>query len=152
MTVRLTLDIPDEIMDFLQETAAAELRSPKSQALWFLREAYGRQARIRAPNSTDYNSRLHLFQPVFTELERLHLQAGKPSSRTVAQLIRKTDGGYTVGHSTVHTVLNGSAVPTWPVLDKITVALNGDILAMKQLWMTAAAASSQPSARDRTGP
>jgi hypothetical protein len=139
---QLTIDVPDDLMARLSDIAEAELRTPESQALWFLREAINNPVKGRQVTAVPDATRLAYFQPVFAELKRLHLQAGKPSCRAVADDIRRRDKGYTVAHSTVNNMLLGVSAPSWPALERVTTALNGDIARMKQLWMTAAAGGS----------
>jgi hypothetical protein len=139
---QLSINVPEDIMSRLQEVADAELRTPESQALWFLREALNRQPRRKQDQAETRAVRLVPYQPVFAELKRLCLQQGNPSSRMIAEAIRRRDKGYTISHSTVSAVIAGTAVPAWPSLEKITIALNGDLASMKQLWVGATAGDS----------
>jgi hypothetical protein len=135
----LTIDVPEDIMRQLQEIASTELRTPESQALWFLREALNRKPRKKQQTLT---ARLVPYQPIFDELKRLCLLQGNPSCRMIAEAVRRRDKGYTISHSTVNTVITGTSVPAWAPLEKITVALNGNPGAMKQLWLAATAGDS----------
>jgi hypothetical protein len=70
-------------------------------------------------------------QMLFAELRKLHLGAGEPSSRAVAEEI----GG--ISHTTVNSAIRGRKVPSWPVLAKIVSALDGDEQKFRTLWSDA---------------
>jgi hypothetical protein len=65
----------------------------------------------------------------FRALKELHLQAGKPSSRSIATAI----GG--MSHTTVNAALRGTKVPSWPVVAKLVEYFGGDIEVFRQLWV-----------------
>lgn len=65
---------------------------------------------------------------MFEALRDLHLQAGRPSARAVARLAGD------VSHTTVAEALSGRRLPTWPVLDKIVRALEGEADRFRELW------------------
>ncbi|MDX3658652.1 toll/interleukin-1 receptor domain-containing protein [Streptomyces sp. ID05-26A] len=73
----------------------------------------------------------------------LHTRRGSPSSRTLASTI----GG--ISHSTVNAVLNGTRLPTWPVLSKVISALDGEEEQFRGLWVTARESSQLDEAVGR---
>ena len=66
---------------------------------------------------------------LFSELKKLHIRAGEPSSREVAAGI----GG--MSHSTVNNTIRGKRVPSWPVLSKVVSQLGGDEGFFRSLWV-----------------
>lgn len=73
----------------------------------------------------------HQERQFFRALREIHRRAGQPSSRVIATKI----GG--MSHTTVILALRGPKVPTWPVVSKIVEALDGDVEAIRPLWMEA---------------
>jgi hypothetical protein len=65
---------------------------------------------------------------LLSELRTLHVAAGEPSSRAVAEAI----GG--MSHTTVNQVLRFRKIPSWPVLSKIVNQLGGDQEMFRILW------------------
>jgi hypothetical protein len=65
-------------------------------------------------------------------LRQLHIQAGRPSTRILAERIG------TVSHTTVADALAGKRVPSWSIISDIVRGLGGDQAVFKQLWMAAA--------------
>lgn len=61
----------------------------------------------------------------------LHRAAGKPTSRKIAAAIGP------ISHTTVADTLAGRRTPSWPILEKIVVYLEGDIEAFRALWAAA---------------
>lgn len=61
-------------------------------------------------------------------LRDLYIQAGEPSSRSIASAVGD------VSHSTVNSALRGTKVPSWPILSKIVTQLSGDEEAFRDLW------------------
>ena len=76
-----------------------------------------------SPVSTPQERRL------FAALRDLRHRAGEPSSRAIAA------SAGNLSHTAVNQALRGSKVPTWPVLEKIVVALNGDIEEFRNYWI-----------------
>lgn len=66
-------------------------------------------------------------------LRSLHLQAGKPSMRTIAAGIGE------ISHTTVHDTINGTRVPSWSNAERIVRYLGGDEAEFRELWISAAA-------------
>ncbi|GLY42022.1 hypothetical protein Amsp01_080450 [Amycolatopsis sp. NBRC 101858] len=64
-------------------------------------------------------------------LRRLHLRAGRPSTRKIASEV----GG--VSHTTVNEMLRGSRVPAWDFVKKVGRYLNGDEGELWSLWSAA---------------
>lgn len=64
-------------------------------------------------------------------LRKLHLAAGKPSSRRIAGEV----GG--LSHTTVNEMLRGSRVPAWNLVDKVCRFFGGDVDELRALWMAA---------------
>ncbi|EOD68574.1 helix-turn-helix domain-containing protein [Amycolatopsis vancoresmycina] len=62
-------------------------------------------------------------------LRKLHLKAGKPSTRKIAGGV----GG--VSHTTVNEMLRGSRVPAWELVEKVGRFLEGDESELRTLWM-----------------
>jgi Tetratricopeptide repeat/NB-ARC domain len=69
---------------------------------------------------------------LFDRLDRLHLDAGRPSVREIA-----TRTGHRISSSTVHNVFRSSRVPRWNSLEGIVKALHGDTAAFLTLWQAA---------------
>src|SRR4029077_9128007 len=69
---------------------------------------------------------------LFDRLRRLHLAAGHPSTRTIANR-----SGHDVSSSTVHNVFNSSRVPRWDSLKGIVKALDGNTAEFLSLWQAA---------------
>jgi DNA-binding XRE family transcriptional regulator len=69
----------------------------------------------------------------FTALRDLHLRAGKPSSRQIAQDVEG------VSHTTVSAVLRGSRLPSWPIAAKLVESLGGNVEQVRELWVAAQA-------------
>jgi hypothetical protein len=80
----------------------------------------------------------------FAALRDLYVRAGEPSSRTMARAI----GG--VSHTTLHSAIRGTTVPSWPVVAKLVAHLGGDTDRFRELWT-----DTRPNAQARrvaTGP
>jgi TIR domain len=65
---------------------------------------------------------------LFGQLRRLHVHAGEPSSRVLAE---RADG---LSHTTVNQALKGRRIPSWPILARIVTALGGDEEEFRILW------------------
>jgi len=65
---------------------------------------------------------------LFSELRKLHIRVGEPSSREVASAI----GG--MSHTTVNSAIRARRIPSWPVLSKIVAQLGGDENFFRGLW------------------
>jgi hypothetical protein len=63
-------------------------------------------------------------------LRELHLEAGKPSARKVAE-----GSGRMVSHTTVSEVLRGTRVPSWKSLWVIGKQLGADKDTLKGIWL-----------------
>ncbi|GAB1509826.1 hypothetical protein JCM33774_18670 [Actinophytocola sp. KF-1] len=72
-------------------------------------------------------------------LQSLHVQAGKPSMRSIATAVGD------VSHTTVSEAINGKRIPSWPIVRSIVRYLNGDEESFHQLWV---AANVDPAAAD----
>jgi trehalose 6-phosphate synthase len=70
---------------------------------------------------------------LFDRLHHLHLRAGEPGVRQIANGI----GRGVISYTTVHNVFRGPRVPRWGYLELIVEQLNGDVEAFRQLWMAA---------------
>jgi len=123
MPTPLTIQVPDDALERLQALAERECRTPEGQALWFILGVLGR----RANDKRTYEERVRDAQPLLAELRKLHVQAGKPSTRELGRAVG-------VSHATVHAALRGPTAPTWPVLEKIVKALGGDAGRFRDLW------------------
>lgn len=80
---------------------------------------------VEAPSSV---TSLRSARILFSELRKLHIRAGKPSSREVATSI----GG--ISHTTVNNVIRGKRIPSWLVLSRIVRELGGDEALFRGLW------------------
>jgi hypothetical protein len=68
---------------------------------------------------------------LFRYLRELHLDAGEPSSRKVAE----SSGGM-ISHTTVSKVLAGTRAPSWKSLLVIGKVLGADEVALEQIWLS----------------
>ena len=75
-------------------------------------------------------------------LHDLHHHAGWPSLRTLA---RQTG----VSHTTVSKAFSQPAVPTWGTIELLVEAMDGDVLAFRDLWLTASTPAGAPRAAPR---
>lgn len=123
MTTEIRLNVPDAVYDLIETAAEREYRTIEGQALWMLeRQAYARQPPARmTPDPVKA-------QALTAAVVQLHTAAGRPSSRTVA-----TAAG-DMSHTTVNEFLNGNTVPSWPIVERIVTALNGDVDRFKEMW------------------
>jgi Tetratricopeptide repeat len=76
---------------------------------------------------------------LFEQLDRLHLEAGRPSMREIARRV----GHGRISSSTVHNVFRKARVPRWNFVEEIVRALNGDTAAFAVLWQAAWQAQHQ---------
>jgi hypothetical protein len=132
VTTQVTIAVPDDLMDRLEVQAEMELRTVEGQVLWLLKNAVN-GPRSRRPQREE---RLRRTGALFKELDFLYIQAGKPSLRHISMVTRR-QGAHEVGHSTVHTLLDGTVPPSWPVLEAVVLALGGDAGYFKDLWVEA---------------
>ncbi|WP_290058111.1 response regulator transcription factor [Amycolatopsis solani] len=72
-------------------------------------------------------------------LHEVYLRAGAPGVRVLAQR-----GG--VSRDTAHRVLASAALPTWPALEAVVTALDGDIGRFRTLWAEARRPEGTPAA------
>ena len=128
MTTTLALRLPDEAMRLLRTLAARDGQDVEIWTGTFLRD----QVTGHRASSPGQRSRLAAFEPVRTELRRLRALAGNPSIRVIAQRAGQEIGP--VSRSSIATVFNGTQACTWPVLEKITAALDGDTGVTRVLW------------------
>jgi hypothetical protein len=139
MSEQLTIIVPGALMSKLRTMAEADFRTPEGEVLWLIQDAVnvaaGLPARPWRANGSLHEKRLRKYQDVVQELQRLHVRAGKPSCRHLAEEISSRE--YRVAHSTVNTVLNGSVPPSWALLEKLVTAMNGDAAHFKALWVAA---------------
>ena len=75
-------------------------------------------------------------------LHDLHHHAGWPSLRALA---RETG----VSHTTVSKAFSQPAVPTWGTIELLVEAMDGDVLAFRDLWLTASTPAGAPRAAPR---
>lgn len=75
-------------------------------------------------------------------LRRLRQDAGDPSARHVAQLLRD------VSHTTVAEAFNGKRVPSWSILKRIVRTLGGNPEEFQELWTASQAPSGEISSPD----
>jgi replicative DNA helicase len=66
------------------------------------------------------------------EIAHLHIHNGEPSTRAIA-----TGTGRIISHTTVHTVLRCSKLPSWGHLELVVRQLKGDVESFRTLWITA---------------
>lgn len=139
MTVQLTVPVPDDVMEQLATLAEEECRTPEGHVLWLIKRA----TRTAVPARQTKEERLFDARPLFAELRELHLRAGKPSTRVLTAMINEAQGETIISHSTVHTVLNGTLMPSLPMLERIIHALGGDSAHFRELWMQAQSPSAE---------
>jgi len=124
--MELRIDLPDELAGELAAAAEAQLRTPEAQAAWILRSALK-----NAANGAGRQQRLARYQPVLKELRELHLQAGKPSIRDIAE---RTG----LGRGPVHLALSGTvSAPSLRTLDAMVRDLGGDTEHFRAMWIEA---------------
>ena len=70
---------------------------------------------------------------LFDRLHVIHLAAGQPSMREIADRI----GRGVVSSSTVHNMFRGPRVPKWGFLELVVEDLDGDIAEFRELWQAA---------------
>jgi hypothetical protein len=71
-------------------------------------------------------------------LRELHERASRPSTREIAARAVRATGG-TVSHVAVHSMLSGNNVPRWDNLQAVVIALGGDPMEFRRLWLDASA-------------
>jgi hypothetical protein len=121
MPTQLTIMVPDGLMRWLVTAADESFRTPEGQVLWLISVSRQRpQVRASAVNS------------LTQELRDLHVQAGTPSTRTIAWRI--TEAGGKLSHATVHEALSGRRLVSWPALASIVSVLDGNVDHFRQLW------------------
>lgn len=126
MTERLILDVPDDLMAWLRTAAAGNFRIPESQVLWLIKQAWSRTA--TATEKPDPEA----LQALADELRKLQARTTFPSTRAIAREVRRRGGS--ISHTTVHAALKGTRLPSWPALEQIVKALDGDTEYFKALW------------------
>jgi predicted transcriptional regulator len=139
--MKLTIELPDDTAERLVVLAQREYRTTEAQASWLIQSALTGRLAARASRE----AQLAAMRPVTAELNRLHRQAGMPSSRKIAAMT-----GGKISHTTANAVLGGTVVPSWAVLVWITQALGGDVAVVRRLW--ADARSPQGGELPCTGP
>ncbi|MFE2409993.1 Crp/Fnr family transcriptional regulator [Kitasatospora sp. NPDC059408] len=74
------------------------------------------------------------------QLQRLHRQAGEPSTRELAERLDRR-----LSHDTVHRALRARTLPKWSTVEALVVALDGDPDTFSGLWADAREATSGPT-------
>jgi Tfp pilus assembly protein PilF len=64
-------------------------------------------------------------------LRDLHLQAGKPSYRSISRALED------VSHTTVAELLGGRRIPSWSIVERVVKQLGGDEDQFRSLWLEA---------------
>lgn len=77
-------------------------------------------------------------------LRRLHVDAGEPSSRVLADRVKQA-GGF-LSHSTINDTIRGHRTPGWPVVEQVVSALGGDSGQFRKLWLATHAPGGKPRA------
>lgn len=132
MTVQLTVELPDDLREWLAAAAGRDFRTLEGQALWLIATARARESRYPGKShGPDMKARSLLAE----QLGQLHEQAGNLSTRKLAELVRRTGGK--LSHTTVHDLLAGTQFPTWPTLSAVVSALDGDVEHFRALWKEA---------------
>jgi hypothetical protein len=129
VTVRLSLDVPDDLMAWLRGQAEESFRTPDGQALWLLRQAWSHAIPARPGPDPE------ALQVLAAELRKARAQAGAPSVRVIAARARQAGGQ--MSHTTVNDSLRGLTLPSWPTLERIVTALDGDAERFRALWVQA---------------
>jgi hypothetical protein len=71
-----------------------------------------------------------------TAVHELHRRAGYPSTRRVARA-SATPARQSVSHATVAELLSGKRLPSWDVVEAVTLALGGNVAQFRRLWTAA---------------
>jgi tetratricopeptide (TPR) repeat protein len=83
---------------------------------------------------------------LFDRLHQIHLEAGEPSTRGIANNI----GRGVISSSTVHNMFRGPRVPKWGFLELVVEELHGDIEEFRVLWLAARQAEEAADAAGTT--
>lgn len=116
-------------MEWLRGLAEDSFRTPDGQALWLLRQAWSHAIPARPQPDPE------ALRFLAAELREARAQAGGPSVRVIAAKVRQ-EGGQ-MSHTTVNDSLRGLMLPSWPTLERIVTALNGDAEHFRALWVQA---------------
>lgn len=119
--MNITVQISRELLASLRQEADSQFRTPEQQAAWIIRRYLERK-----PDRTP-EERLISAEPLFDELDRLREKAGHPSYRKIA-------GAEGLSPSGVHAILTRKVVPTPRILDKLTLALGGNVQEIRDLY------------------
>lgn len=139
VSTQLTITVPAGLMAKFRALAAADFRTPEEETLWVIQNAVNAAAsagnsRWNAPGSVRAE-RVRRNQEIVNELQRLYVQAGRPSCRNLAEAVSGKD--FRVAHSTVNTAINGTIPPSLPLLERLVAVMHGDVEHFKALWAAA---------------
>lgn len=137
MSHQLTIALPSDIMKWLVATAERDYRTPGAQAAWLISEAQIRELNYRA--SHGLVTKAEASQRLLDELHLLHLAAGAPSGRGISRTVIASGGK--ASRSVIHTAISGQHVPSWPILEEIVHALDGDVARFRAMWADTQTAS-----------
>jgi plasmid stability protein len=135
---QLIVNVPDELLAKFRLLAARDYRSLEGELLFIMQRAVAKLGRNRKPvvvSRLTSRDKLERNEPVLDELKQLYVAAGRPSTRTLADIVREQGG--TLAHTTIHTVITGRTPTTWLTLERIVRALDGDVRHFKELWTAA---------------
>lgn len=145
MAELLAVSVPGDLMEQFRALAEKQFRTPEQQALWLIKLAVDSASKADSEGPPGKRElRLAAVQPLLAELRSLWLLSGGPSSRVVSDMIYRQTATR-ISHTTVNSLVNGTAPPTWPTLEKVVKALGGDVEHFGRLW---AAANPARSPRD----
>lgn len=143
----LTVNVPDDLMRQFEVLAGQQFRTPAQQALWLIKLAVDAAAKSSAKSVPGKREqRVAAMQPLLAELRSLWLLRGGPASRVITRTIYEKTATK-VSHTTVTVMMNGTGAPTWPTLEKVVKALDGDVEHFRQLWAAANPARSAQGLR-----
>jgi hypothetical protein len=131
----LTVWLPGDLLEQLEEAARDELRTTEAQAQWLIRTGlHSREARITAARTNQ--DRLRDAEELRGLLAKAVLETGKPSHREIARLAE--DRGYSISHTTVSEIMRGAHFPSWRLVEAIAFALNLTPGRFRKAWEKAA--------------
>src|SRR5690348_10913039 len=81
----------------------------------------------------------HAAGQLASALRDLHLQAGKPSYRSISRALED------VSHTTVAELLGGRRIPSWSIVERVVKQLGGDEDQFRPLWLEASQQEQAPA-------
>ena len=122
MPTEVSISVPDELFSLIKQQADRQYRPVEGQILWLLECQLG----LTGPSALPQATAVRIFRDA---MRVLHVEAGEPSSRTIATAI----GG--ISHTTVNYAIRGGEFPSWAVTEKVVTYLDGDVARFRKLWV-----------------